>query len=294
MNNLTEFTVVAVPAVALKKLARAKIPVYNCKKQGAKLAFSVPDDFVQKVFAIFQSPCYNVSVQRKSLKTRIKNFAARRAFLLLGCVLFAAACCLSNAFVFRVEVTGSGAYLKNAVLGIARSAGLKTFAPYKDCGTEIVSGVLGLPDVTFCSVYKSGSVVYIDVQTEEQGPEPVAYTPLVADCGGTLVQLTAVCGTQLAEVGSSVSRGDTLIAAYGADGAPCLVSGYAVIERSVKISRAADSESESNLEDAYAAALLYAGEEQITYRSHTVRPVEDGVVYEVNFRYLHTISINLD
>lgn len=294
MNNLTHFTVIAAPQIALKKLSRAGIPVFECKKQGARIAFAVPDDFVQKVFAIFQSPCYNISVQRKSLKTRLKNFAVRRAFLFAGCAVFAAVCLISDLFVLRVEVTGSGAYLKNAVLGIARAAGLKTWAPYRQNGTQIISGVLSLPSVTFCSVHKRGSVVYIDVQTEEEGAPPAGFIPLEADRGGILRQLVAVCGTPLVPAGSNVAEGDALIAAYGNDGAPCLVSGYAVIECAAGVSYCADRESEENLNAAYSAALIWAGEEQVISRTHTVRNVAEGVIYEVKFSYLHTISINFD
>ncbi len=294
MNNRTRFTVVAAPQAALKRLARAGVPAYDCKKQGARFAFDVPDDFVQKVFAIFQSPCYNVSVQRKSLKTRLKNFAARRAFLLAGAVLFAAACCLSDTFVLRVEVTGSGAYLKNAVLGVAREAGVKTFAPYRENSAFIVSGVLALPSVTFCSVHKRGSVVYIDVQTEREGALPADNAPLKADRGGVLRGVTAVCGTPLVSVGDAVSAGDVLIAPYGADGAPCLVSGYAVTECTATVSYPAAAEGERELAAAYSAALLWAGEEEVVSRSHTVRAAGGGVIYEVTFSYLHTISMNLD
>ena len=60
------------------------------------------------------------------------------------------------------------------------------------------------------------------------------------------------------------------------------------------VSYCADRESEENLNAAYSAALIWAGEEQVISRTHTVRNVAEGVIYEVKFSYLHTISINFD
>ena len=297
MNNLTRFQVIAAPRQAIKKLARAQIPVYDCKKQGARFAFSVPDNFVQKVFAIFAHPCYNIVIERKSPKMRLKNFVARRAFLMAGLAVFVVSAYLSNSFVFRVEVTGA-AHLENAVKGIAYSLGVREYSWYKGVDeAALVSRVLALPDVTFCTVHKSGSILYIDVREEEQSGISADYSPLVSDCSGTLKKLVAVCGTAAAEEGQKVRAGDVLIEAYAAvneEKLPAIAVGYAVIERSAQISFSASEESEENLESAYASALLYTDGDVITERSHSVQTTAEGVIYRVNFTYLHTISINFD
>lgn len=297
MKNLIRIKVVAVPSAAMAKLARAGVPVYGCAKQGAYFAFSVPDYFVKKVFAIFASPCYNICVEHASRLARLKNFVFGRVFLLAGCILFAACACISNAFVLRIQVTGSGAYLENTVKGMAYSLGLRENRPYSDCGAQLIPRVLGLPSVTFCSVCKRGSVVYIDVQAEEESAAPAEGVPLTADVCGRLAKLVAVCGTPLVAEGDAVSPGDVLIGAYYAVNdrtIPSLAVGYAAIEAEAGLSFAADCESEQNLENAYAAVLAYTGGEQILSRSHTVKKYAEGVVYQVNFTYLHTISINFD
>lgn len=297
IKNMTRIKLVAAPSAALAKLARAGVPVYGCVKRGAYFAFSVPDYFVKKVFAIFASPCYNICVEHVSRLARLKNFVSGRAFLLVGCIMFAACACISNAFVLRIEVTGSGAYLKNTVVGMAYSLGLRENRPYSDCGAQLIPRVLGLPSVTFCSVQKRGSVVYIDVQTEEESAAPARGVPLTADVPGRLVKLVAVCGTPLAAEGDRVSPGDELIGAYYAvnEGIiPSLAVGYAAIEAEACLNYAADCESGQNLENAYAAVLAYTGGEQILSRSYTVKNYAEGVVYQVNFTYLHTISINFD
>lgn len=257
----------------------------------------MPDNFVQKVFAIFAHPCYNIVIEHKSPKTRFKNFIVRRAFLVAGLALFAFSAYFSNSFVFRVEVTGA-AHLENAVKGIAYSLGVRENSFYKGVDeAALVSQVLNLPDVTFCTVHKSGSILYIDVREDSQNVAKVDYSPLVSDCSGTLKKLIAVCGTAAVEEGQKVRRGDVLIEAYTAvneEIVPGIAVGYAVIECSAQVSYSAAEESEENLESAYASALLYADGDVITERSHSVQTTAEGVIYCVNFTYLHTISINFD
>ena len=298
MNSLTKIKIVAAPRQAIAKLAREGVPVYSCKKQGAYFTFSVPDNFIKKVFAIFSHPCYNISVERKSALSRLKKFCKRRAFLFAGMAVFIAAACLSNSFVFRVDVVGSGAYLENSVRGVLYSLGVREYAPYKGVDeAALISRVLTLPGVTFCSVQKRGSILYIDVETEDESGVRVDYSPLRADCGGTVENIVAVCGTPLVSAGDKVSAGDTLIAAYSAvndQNIPCLAVGYATLSCSASLSYAAEEESDEALNAAYAAALLYAGEGEIVSRSYTVKQNSEGVVYTLDFTYLHTISINFD
>lgn len=298
MNNLTQIKIISAPRQAIAKLVREDVPVYNCKKDDAYFIFSVPDNLVKKVFAIFARPCYNITIEKKSPLFRLKNFCARRAFLLVGGIVFVAAACLSNAFVLRVEVTGSGSYLNSAVRSVLYECGVREYSLYRG-GNEaaIISRVLALPNVTFCSVQKRGSVLYVDVQTNTESGTRADYSPLKADRAGIVENIVAICGTPCVSVGDSVATGDTLIAAYSvADGQnmSCLAVGYAILSCTGSVSYAAERESEQNLSSAYAAALLYIGDGEITERSYTVSQNSEGVVYTVDFTYLHTISINFD
>ena len=298
MNNLTQIKIISAPRQAIAKLVREGVPVYNCNKSGAYFIFSVPDNLVKKVFAIFSRPCYNITIEKKSTLFRLRNFCIKRAFLLAGGLIFIFSACLSNAFVLRVEITGSGAYLDNAVRSVLYDCGVREYSLYRG-GNEaaIISRVLSLPDVVFCSVQKRGSVLYVDVQTNTESGTRADYSPLKADRAGRVESIVAICGTPLVAFGDSVGAGDTLIAAYSvADGQnmSCLAVGYAILSCTGSVSYAAERESEQNLSSAYAAALLYIGDGEITERSYTVSQNSEGVVYTVDFTYLHTISINFD
>ena len=144
---------------------------------------------------------------------------------------------------------------------------------------------------------KRGTILYIDVETEEESGSPAGYVPLKSDGDGTVESIVAICGTVQVSAGDSVSAGDTLIAAYtevSGQNVPCIAVGYAVILRSAAVSYTAAEESEQSLESAYAAALLYTGGEEIVSRDYTVKTTAEGVIYNVDFTYRHTVSINFD
>ncbi|MCD7728411.1 MAG: sporulation protein YqfD [Clostridia bacterium] len=296
MKNLSKICVTASPVQALNKLKRADIPVYNCKKNGAYFTFEVPDNYIKKVFAIFVHPCYNVTVKQKSVKKKLLFFLSARPCIVAGAAVFAACAVLANCLVLKINVTGSGSYLKNEVLAIACSYGVNAFSFYN--GTDepaICSQVMALPSVTFCSLHKSGSVLYIDVQVQEESGAKADYSDMYSDVSGTVNKITAVCGTPLVSAGDNVAKGDMLIGAYylsGDDKIPCLAVGYAKITSSASVSMFYDCESEQNRQAAYAATLLYAEDERVLSRGITVKTVADGVIYTVDFTYLHTISIN--
>ena len=298
MNKYTRISVTAAPSTALNKLSRAHVPVYDCRRSGAFFIFGVRDKYVKKVFAIFAHPCYNVTVKQSGALSRLKQFAAKRAFLFVGAALFVACACLSDGFILKIEVTGSGAYLRQAVLGIVREAGLGEGSVFRaNNKLSIIPQVLSLPNVTFCSVQKSGSVLYIDVECEEESASRASYSPLVADRDGVVRAVVAICGTPAVSAGDSVAAGDVLIAAYSAVNSqkvPCLAVGYARLECTAQINCFAEEESEQNLQQAFASALLYAGEGEIIWQTYTVRTVADGVIYSVDFAYTHTVSINFD
>lgn len=294
MLKKTRLAVTATAETALKKLKKAQIPVYSCKKQGARFIFGVNDGDIKKVFAIFANPCYNIAVQRAGAKKSLLSRAAARAGLIVGAALFVAAAAVAGNLVLKVEVTGSGDYLSPQVLGIIREEGAKTGSFLSSFDAPKATGrILALPNVTFCKIKKRGSVLCVDVRVADENSKRLDYSPLVADVGGKVVKLVAICGVAEVEEGAEVSAGDTLISARTPSGegfVPCVALGYAQIEWSGEKSYFAERESDESLKEAYASLNL---EGEVVSRSHTVRTAENGVEYLLKFTCIHTVSINL-
>ncbi len=295
LNNFTVFSVTATTETALNKLKKAEIPVKNCKKRGAEFIFSVKDEYRKKVFAIFASPCYNVIVKRESVLNRTCNLLRLRAGLVAGFVLFAIAAAVSNVYVLKITVSGSGAYLESRVRQIVYSAGFKEMSPYSRGDASLAAAqIMALPGVSFCSLSKSGSVLYVDVQTNSESGSAAEGGGLKSDVYGVVSAVVALCGTALVSEGDEVSPNTPLIGAYlqvNGENIPCLAVGYADIICTAETIYSADCESDYNLKLALSSCLGMS--EEILTREYTVKNTAEGVNYIINFTYMHTISINL-
>lgn len=297
MRDLTEISVTATVETVLKKLTKANLPVFSIKKRENRLCFKVDRTNVKKVFAIFAHPCYNINVIRHSPKSRAARFVLNRTGVLIGAVFFLAAAAFSQNFIFRIDVTGSGSYLRGEIISVVNSLGVKSGAFYRGLDRpRALSAIMALPDVTFCSIEKRGSVLVIDVQTDGQSGVVTDYRDLKSDSAGKVRAIVAVCGTPLVSEGDTVGAGDVLIGAYFLNAAGerenCLAVGYVHLECSAVHFFAADCESEENAAAALSSVSLYS--ENILSRSYKVSRTDGKVVYEVAFTYLHTVKINIE
>lgn len=295
MTDLARIRINSTAEGALRKLKKAQISIYNCEKSGVYFLFSVKDKDIKKVFAIFEKPCYNICVVSVSVRNSLIKKAVSRIGLIAGAAAFIIIAAMSNLFVFKISVTGSGSYLSPEIKRIVYESGIKEFSYYKGFDAPLATGkILALPQVTFCNIKKSGSVLRIDVQVDGEHSQTVLKTPLVADRSGKIVNIVAVCGTAVRANGERVNSGDELIAPYtiaGEERVECLASGYAELQCSGSAEYTAPEQSDENLKQAYASVLLDA--DRIISRSHTVEPCEGGVKYVIEFTYLHKLSINM-
>lgn len=294
-GSLTEISVVSTAETALRKLKKAQIAAYSCKKRGAYFIFRVKDKDIEKVFAIFDKPCYNITVAKNSAKRRFLSFAKLRAGLFAGAAAFVALALFANTYVLKIEVSGSGSYLEADVRQIVYDEGAKVCRPFSSLNKAVATGrILALPQVTFCNIEKRGSVLIIDVQVDEEHFGEVNAQALVSDVNGVVRNIVAVCGTAAVSVGDTVKKGDTLIDAHmlsGEESISCIAAGYAEIECARTAEFFAAEESEENLKLAYASVLIE--NEEILKRKHSVKPCDGGVIYVIDFSYIHKISINL-
>ena len=287
MTDGVKLSIISTAEGALSKLKKAKIAVFDCKKEGASFIFCVNDKDVEKAFAIFDNPCYNIKVVKRSRFQRLLSFMGLRAGLLAGVIAFIVLAVLSDTFVLKIEVSGSGSYLEPEIRKIIVDEGAGEFKNYSSFNAATATGrILALPQVTFCNIEKRGSVLFVDVQTDEENYGTVNPKALVSDVDGVIKSIVAICGTAACSVGDGVKKGDVLIYAKtlsGEDYIDCLAVGYAEIECRGTAEYFAETDSEESLKQAYSSIMLE--KEQIVDRKHTVKPTEGGV--------LHKVSINL-
>lgn len=293
----TTFSVVCTLETLLKRAKKANIALFSVEKRGARIQFSVDDDNAKKVFAIFDKACYNIVIVRKSQKSALLQFFKRRVGVVVGVLLFACARVFADFSVLRIDVVGTGAYLKEQIKYILACNQIKIFGWQKDFDYAVArSQIMALPQVTFCDVEKRGPTLIVNVQTDEEHSAITKRGDLLSDREGTVVKIVATCGTPLKQQGEKVKRGESLIGAYylNAEGekTSCLAVGYAVIECSAVADFYASEQNETNDEFAKKLPLIYS--ESATQIKFLTKKEKDGVVYEVSFTYERTIKINLE
>jgi hypothetical protein len=296
LNNLTKISVTAPPEIVLKLLSKHNIAAFNLKKEGNCVTFQVRDESRKKVFAIFKHSCYNVNIKKNSAKNSYLKFVRNRCGLIVGGIIFLLAVILSNCFVLKIQVTGNGDYLKNDVLAILSDEGATLGSLQTNLDKPLAQArIMSLPNVTFCTIQRAGSFLIVDVQTDEEQSAGENLSQLKSDVEGRLKSLVVICGTAQAEVGKEVKVNDCLIEGYTLDDngqrRTCLAVGYAEIERSANINVCQPFDSEENRAEALNSTLLYS--DNAVIKSCNVKQVDGGVVYEISFTYLHTISINM-
>lgn len=295
MTELSKICITSTAESAIKKLQKAQVPVFNCKKRGASFIFCVKDKDIKKVFAIFAKPCYNIYIERGSRKNRLLKGLVLRAGLVAGAIIFAIAAYVSDYFVLKIEVSGSGSYLQSAVRQIVAEEGAGEWKPFSALDKPVATGrILAIPEVTFCNIQKHGSVLIIDVEVDHSHTQSAVRQPLLSDVSGTVKNIVAICGTAAVEVGQTVSRGDVLILASmqaGDKTVDSIAVGYAEIECTKTAEYVAADDSEKSIKEAY-ASLLLDGEEIIS-STHKISPAAGGVRIIMDITYLHRISINL-
>ena len=193
-------------------------------------------------------------------------------------------------------MVGSGSYLAPQVVTILAENGVRegSICPSYD-SPVVLSAIMRLPGVSFCSVQREGVAVVVDVEcSSSPGVRPV-YSPLLSPVAGRVEGVCVLSGTASVAVGDDVSAGDELISPQfelpSGESADCLCAGYVRIRAEASLSSHAQSRSEQSLSSALAAVRLWYDDARVL--SHTVRQVSQGFIYTVTFTYIHTASINM-
>lgn len=260
------------PDRAVERLRREGIVVLSAKRTQKNTALIVIDGKDRKkAFAILQKSCYNRKKVRAVGLVRIREALSRGVGLLAGCLAAFGFVLFAQSRVLRVEVEGSGAYLRSEVESILQESGVKPFSPLPKESSALVASVLRLPRVCFCAMGSEGGVLTVRVEVENGLSS--SSESLVAPAAGTVEELLVLRGTPLVSVGDEVGLGDLLVggyALYGEDVRPVEVVARAKIVFPVK------AEYETDEESARAQALLDFG----SLSDMTLKKTERGWLVE--------------
>ncbi|MBQ9730013.1 MAG: sporulation protein YqfD [Clostridia bacterium] len=200
------------PERLVNKLRRKGVPLYRIRKKDKdRVSFSIEASKEQEL----KLACAEIGFAYTALERfDLRREGLKRIPLLLGAALFLFLTCLSNRFVFRIEVLGAKG-LENKILSVLNENGLKENRAYAFGEEEKISAkVLEIEGVSYCSIRKLGTAVKVEVQLSPFQSPSFQSGDMICKTGGEIRSITVLSGTPLKGVGERVERGETLVAGY--------------------------------------------------------------------------------
>lgn len=283
---LTRFRVEGLcPEGALKKLSGGNIPLFGIKKTGkTQLEFCIERKYRKKAFTILKDSCYNITETRYYGVLRLMHALRSRAGAAVGCALFLLVCSFSSRPVLRIDVSGTGAYYRREIVDLLGENGVKNGGVYDERKTPLLTAkILALPDVSFCSLKKSGNVLRVEVQVVRPAEFCARTGSLCASTDGKVVSVRVLRGEAKVREETQVTAGDVLVAE---------TDGAVMASVTLECRYGAFFETESE-ESAFAAGMLALGEvwERAEIEEKTAVPTDGG--FNVEIRYLLAERMNM-
>lgn len=286
------------PLRALDRLAKGGVPVYDVQKVSPTcLKIRIKSKDRKKIFAIFRGSCYTVKKERAARLSRLPAAVRRRPGFAAGLVLFLLLAAACNRFVLRIDVQGSGAYLRDRAVQLLADAGVRAFAPYGEENAEAArSALLTLPGVVFASVEKNGCCVTVTLEQIEDAPAPAYERSLYSPAAGVVETLTVLRGTALVAEGDAVGTGQELVGGWfeteGGERRETFASARCSLLCTRVYEYAFAERSEESERRALAAARLSSGGEAVAQKI-SARGSGGETIYTVELTVRVRCSVNL-
>lgn len=153
--------------------------------------------------------------EKHGLRFRIYRYRKRKA-LAIGLVVFFVILWSLTKFVWIIDITGNDKVSDTLILEYAKKCGLKTGVPTSYVDSKKVQTFLmtNMEELSFVSVNKNGTAVYIDVREREQRREhfdKYSFSNIIADQSGVIESVLVQSGTAAVKKGDIVYKGQLLV-----------------------------------------------------------------------------------
>lgn len=153
--------------------------------------------------------------EKHGLRFRIYRYRKRKA-LAIGLVVFFVILWSLTKFVWIIDITGNDKVSDTLILEYAKKCGLKTGVPTSYVDSKKIQTFLmtNMEELSFVSVNKNGTAVYIDVREREQRREhfdKYSFSNIIADQSGVIESVLVQSGTAAVKKGDIVYKGQLLV-----------------------------------------------------------------------------------
>ena len=183
MKLIKGYTAITVKGLNIEKLinrlSKEGIAIYRASRQEHKrLDFCVEYASRQKVIACLDNLCYNYQIEGDKGLLPLIRLLLKRAGLVAGCLIFAAALFFSSLFVADVRVSGCESIDPLGVAECARQAGAAGFSFNKPSAREIEKRIYeSFGNISFVSASYKGLVLHIEVVEAQPAPAVIDNSP---------------------------------------------------------------------------------------------------------------------
>ena len=198
----------------IETFRRKNIPLYDIKIGKNRISFTSPLSNREKIFAISDNMCYNVT--EKGYKGKFALFAKMLDKIVLAVVFIALGifAYLQDNRIGKIVYLGDGAELKKSIELVLNNEKIGVGTKFPD-DLNSLSGKIASSgsEFSFVSAKKSGRTLVIEVVMSIGKSIPLNEwkTRIVSPCDGVVRRISVYGGTVMTATGSEVKKGDVLI-----------------------------------------------------------------------------------
>ena len=197
--------------------AKNKIPLNNIKRKTKnEITADLSVSNFKKLRKITKTTGCKVHITQKyGLRFFMHRFKKRKAFV-LGIAAFFIILWGLTKFVWIIDITGNENVEDNSILEYAKNGGLKTGMLTALVDSQKIKSYImtNMEELSYVSVTKYGTTVYIDVREREEKREhfdKYTFSNIVADQSGVVESVLVQSGTAAVKKGDVVYKGQLLV-----------------------------------------------------------------------------------
>ena len=192
------------------------IPLWNIENKNGEITASTTVGGYKRIRKASKNSGMKTKILKKTGLRFIITQNKMRSGLALGAIAFLLILITLSQFAWRIEIVGNVEIEDETILSVFEEYGVKTGAKISDLDLgEITENVLErVPDISWATVNKKGSVMCIEVREKRKIPElydASVPTNVVASEDGLILSSDVLRGTEEVKIGSAVRKGDLLI-----------------------------------------------------------------------------------
>lgn len=192
------------------------IPLWNIENKRGEITANTSVGGYKKIRKISKASGMKTRIFKKRGLRFLISQNKMRSGLAVGTIAFMLILITLSQFAWRIEVMGNIELDDETVLSAFEEYGIKTGAKISDLDLSAITdqALKKLPDVSWASINKKGSLLCIEIREKRKIPllyDDSVPTNVVAGEDGLILSCDVLQGTEEIKVGSAVRQGDLLI-----------------------------------------------------------------------------------